>query len=90
MVKDLTTTTEVEDRYLKFGDKFILNYSAAYKYETPYKGPFVIMRCFNNGAVKLKYGATKSRYNIRLINPYKSDTNVKYISSKNMYEYVNI
>ena len=27
----------------KVGDKFMLNNHAAYKYETPYKGPFVIM-----------------------------------------------
>ena len=28
----------------------------AYKYETPYKSPFVITQCFNNGAVNLQYG----------------------------------
>ena len=28
----------------------------AYKYETPYKFPFVITQCFNNGAVNLQYG----------------------------------
>ena len=31
--------------YYKVGDKFILKNHSAYKYETPYKGPFLIARC---------------------------------------------
>ena len=37
----------------KVGDKFMLNNNAAYKYETPYKGPFVIKQCHTNGTVTL-------------------------------------
>ena len=33
----------------------------AYKYETPYKGPFLITQCFNNGKVMLKHGTKKLR-----------------------------
>ena len=32
---------------------------AAYKYETPYKGPFLIMQCWTNGMVTLQCGAKK-------------------------------
>ena len=61
-----------------------------YKYETPYKGPFVITQCFTNGAVHLQHGAVQIKYNIRRIKPYKSDTKVEDYSSKNMYDDVNI
>ena len=78
------------DHIYKVGDKIMLNSHNIYKYETPYKGPFVIMRCWTNGTVTLQYGPTKIRYIIRWINPYKSDTNVEYINPQNMYEDVNI
>ena len=31
--------------------KLILTNHPAYKYETPYKGPFVVTQCFTNGIV---------------------------------------
>ena len=68
----------------------MLNNHAAYKYETPYKVPFLITQCFTNGTVNLQHGVTKIRYNIRQINPYKSDTNVEDINPENMYDEVNI
>ena len=68
----------------------MINNHAAYKYKTPYKGTFVIKRCFTNGMVKLQYGATEIRYNIRRIKPYKYDTNVEYINPENMYDNVNV
>ena len=49
----------------KVGDKVMIANHAAYKYEMPYKGPFLITRCFTNGTVKLKHGPRKIRYNIR-------------------------
>ena len=67
----------------------MFNNHYAYKYETPYKGPFVIMRYFTNDTVNLQYGPTKNRYNIRWINPYKYDTNVEDINPENMYDEIN-
>ena len=58
----------------------MLNNHAAYKYETPHKGPFVINEYWNNGTVTIQCGAIKIRYNIRQINPYKSDTNIEDIN----------
>ena len=67
----------------------MLNNHAAYKYETTYKVIFVITLCFTNGLVSIQYGTTKSRYNIRWITPYKSDTNVEDMNPENMCDYVN-
>ena len=34
------------DHHYKVRDKFMLTNNAAYKYETPYKGPLVIKQCW--------------------------------------------
>ena len=62
----------------------------SYKYETQYKGPFVITQCITNGAVMLQYGATEIRYNIRCTKPYKLDTKDEDFNSINMDDAVNI
>ena len=73
----------------KVRDKVMPNNHAVYKYEPPYRGKFVIRRSFANGTVKLYYVPTKIRCNIRRINPYKSDTNIKDIRSKNIFVQIN-
>ena len=65
----------------KVRDKFILNNDAAYKYETPYKGPFLITQCWDNFTVTLQCSATTIRYHIRRIKPHTSNTNFEYINS---------
>ena len=62
------------DYYYKVGYNAMHTKHTAYKYETPYVGPFVIKRCLTNGTVSLQVGTTKIRYNIRPIKPYISDT----------------
>ena len=57
----------------------MLDNNAGYKYETPHKGPFVIMHCWTNEMVTLQYGAAIIRSNIRRIKPYASDTNIEDI-----------
>ena len=66
----------------------MLNKHTAYKYKTPYTGPFVITWCWTNDTVSLQIGATKIKYNIRRIKPFKSDTKVE--DSINMYDDINI
>ena len=68
----------------------MLNNHTEYKYKTPYKGNFLITQCYTNGTVKLQYGPTKNRYNIRQINPYKTDTKVEDYNSKNTSDDVSI
>ena len=53
----------------KVGDTFILTKHTAYKYETPYKGPFLMTQCFTNGTVNLKCGTTQIKYNKCRIKP---------------------
>ena len=54
----------------------MLTNHTAYKYEITYKIQFTITRCFIIDVVSLQCGATQIMYNIRLIKPYKSDTNI--------------
>ena len=68
----------------------MLTKNTAYKYETPYKGPFLITQYFTNGAVILQCGPTKIRHNICQIKPYKSDTKVEDSNSINMSDDISI
>ena len=43
----------------KIGDKFMVRNKSAYKYETPYKGPYGINQPWTNGMVALEIVATK-------------------------------
>ena len=61
-----------------------------YKYETPYMGPFIIKQYFINGMAKLPGSEKRITYNIHSIKPYKYDTKVEDIGSKNMSDDVNI
>ena len=74
----------------KVGDKFMLTNHTAYKYETPYKDPFVLTQCFTNGTINLQRGAIQIRYYIHRIKPYKLDTKVEDFNSTNMDDAVNI
>ena len=68
----------------------MLNNHDAYKYESPYKIPSVITRCFTNGMVNIQYDPTEIRHNIRRVNTFKSDTNIEDINPKSMYNDANI
>ena len=68
----------------------MINNQTVNRYETPYKGPFVIKKCFTNGTVNLQYGTTTIRYNIRRIKPHKSDTKVEDSNSINISDDVSI
>ena len=50
----------------------------------------MIPQCFTNGMVNLQCGAVQTKYIIRRIKPYKSDTKVEDYISKNMSDNVNI
>ena len=66
----------------KVRDDVMLTKYTAYKYETPYKGPFAMTRCFTNVTVSLKIVTTEIRYNIIRIKPYKFDNKVDDFTSK--------
>ena len=50
----------------------------------------MIMQCWTNGTVTLKFRPVQIRHNIRCINPYTYDTNVEDITPENMCDDVNI
>ena len=68
------------DHCYKVEDKFTLTNNYAYKYETPYNGPFVITKCWTNDKVTLRRGSIKTRHDIHQIKPYTSDTNFEDIN----------
>ena len=63
--------TQENKHRVEYGDKvrykFILANHTAFKYETPYKGPFLITQCFTNGTVNLQCGAINFKDGIRRI-----------------------
>ena len=91
MIKDNTQENKHRVHYdYKAVDKVMLTDHTAKKYETPYKGPFLISHYFTTITVNLQCGPIKIKYNIRPIKPYKSDNKVEGSNSINMYDAVNI
>ena len=60
----------------------MLDNNNAYKYETPYKVPFVITQYFTNVTITFQCGAIKIRCNIHHIKPHTADTNHENIDLK--------
>ena len=54
------------------GDKVLVRINQAYKYETPFQGPYAIIQTWRNGTVTIKMGTVTSRLNIFRIKPYYS------------------
>ena len=61
----------VEHLY-KEGAQVLLKKGTKIKYETPYQGPFCILKVNDNGTVCLKIGAVEDTYNIKRLPPYTS------------------
>ena len=62
----------------KVGEKVLLKRGNENKYESPYQGPFEILKVLNdNGTVRLTVNSVTDTYNIRRLVPYTSenDTN---------------
>ena len=82
---DIRENNKRVDNDNKVGDKVMLDNHAAYKYKTPFKGPFLITQCWNNGTVVLQCSAKKIRYNLLHIKSYTSETNIEYINPETNY-----
>ena len=67
----------------------MLNYSAEYKHETPYKVPFVITLCLTDCTVTKNYGAIKLSI-IYVVLIHKYGTKVDCSIQKKMSDEVNI
>jgi transposase InsO family protein len=54
----------------KQGDKVLLKRGTENKYETPYEGPYTVLKVNDNGTVRLKVRNVEDTYNIRHRTPY--------------------
>jgi hypothetical protein len=54
----------------KVGDKVLLKRGTENKYETPYLGPYTILKINDNGTVRMKVKNVEDTYNIRRLTPY--------------------
>ena len=52
------------------GDKVLLKRGTENKYESPYEGPYSILKIHDNGTVRLQRGAVTDTVNIRRITPF--------------------
>jgi transposase InsO family protein len=52
------------------GDKVLLKRGTENKYETPYQGPFLILKVNDNGTVRMRVKNVEDTYNIRRLTPY--------------------
>ena len=73
---NIRENSKIVEHDYKVGDKFMLNNHADIEYEMPYRCPFEIKHCCKNVTVTIQCGVIKTRYNIRHINPYTSDTKI--------------
>ena len=54
----------------QIGDKVLIKKGTENKYETPYEGPYSILKIHDNGTVRLQRGAISDTINIRRLTPY--------------------
>ena len=62
--------TTIIDHDYRVGDKFRTKSRSAYKYETPFRGPYEVVQKCTNGTFTLRTGAVTHRVNIRNIKTY--------------------
>jgi transposase InsO family protein len=60
------------------GDRVLLRRGTENKYETPYHGPFTILKVNDNGTVRLKVNNVEDTYNIRRLAPYLGTDNIDH------------
>ena len=64
-------STRIDHDY-NIGDKVMVRINQAYKYKTPFQGPYEIFQIWTNRTVTIQTGAFADRLNIRRIKPYNS------------------
>jgi transposase InsO family protein len=66
------------------GDQVLLRRGTENKYESPYQGPFNILKVNDNGTVQLMVKSVEDTYNIRRLVPYHSETDLAHGGECNM------
>ena len=67
----------IPHRY-KVGDKVLLRRGTENKYETPYQGPYTLLRVMNNGTVRMKIKNVEDTYNIQRLTPYLGPNDIDH------------
>ena len=62
-------STRIDHNY-NIGDKLLFRINQAYKYETPFQGPYEIFHMWMNRAFTIRTGAVTATLNIRHTKPY--------------------
>ena len=62
----------------KVGEKVLLKRGHENKYESPYQGPFEILKVNDNGTVCLTVNSVMDTYNIRCLIPYMSENDTNH------------
>ena len=68
----------------KVGEKVLLKRGNENKYESPYQGPFEILKVNDNGTVRLTVNSVTDTYNIRRLVPYTSENDTDHGGECNM------
>ena len=68
----------------KVGEKVLLKRGNENKYESPYQGPFEILKVNDNGTVRLTVNSVTDTYNIRRLVPYVSENGANHGGECNM------
>jgi len=72
------------DHVYQVGDKVLLKRGTENKYESPYQGPFNILKVNDNGTVRLMVKSVVDTYNLRRLVPYHSETDLDHGGECNM------
>ena len=73
----------IEHEY-KVGEQVLLKRGNENKYESPYQGPFEILKVNDNGTVRLTVNSVTDTYNIRRLVPYLSENDIDHGGECNM------
>jgi hypothetical protein len=73
----------IEHEY-KIGDKILLKRGTENKLESPYQGPFEVLKVNDNGTVRLTINSVTDTYNIRRLVPYRSENDINHGGECNM------
>ena len=66
------------------GVRVLLRRGTENKYESPYQGPFNILKVNDNGTVRLMVKSVEDTYNVRRLVPYHSETGIDHGGECNM------
>ena len=71
----------------KEGDEVLLKRGTENKYESPYQGPFKVLKVNDNGTICLRVGVVEDNVNIRRQTPYTQTTAINHGGECSMHTF---